>query len=226
MIDVPSGRVVAKVLMAGGELLSVTFRNVPSYVAAREIAVDTPGFGTVSVDVLWGGALYASLRASDVGLRVRGADLNALIDAGRQVKAALAGQPASRHPRDPRLDGIYGTVIFEDVDQGQVPELLGRPGSGAVAQRNVTIFADGQVDRSPCGSGTAARVAALDSSGLLTPGGILDHFSIIDSHFTGTVAQRHPGGVVVDVVGTAYPVGESRFRLDPADRLSLGFVLR
>lgn len=234
VIDVPSGRVVAKVLMSAGEPVSVTFRNVPSYVAARDIAVSTADFGTVRVDVLWGGASYASLRASEAGLRVTGADLNALIDAGRQIKAGLAGHPASHHPQDRRLDGIYGTIFFEAVDEAEAQELLarpgggarGRPGTGTVAQRNATIFADGQVDRSPCGSGTSARVAALDAAGVLGPGGTLDHFSIIDSHFTGTVTERTAGGVVVDVVGTAYPVGESRFWMDPADRLRLGFVLR
>ncbi len=239
VIDVPSGRVVARVLMAGGEPVSVTFRNVPARVAARDIAANTD-YGTVAVDVLWGGALYASVAAADLGLRVAGADLNALIDAGRQIKAALADHPVARHPEDPRLDGIYGTIIFEDVhpvveDADAAFEDVhadGHPAAppdgpyGSLAQRNVTIFADGQVDRSPCGSGTSARVAALDSSGRLAPGQTLHHFSIIDTHFTGTVAERAVDGVVVDVVGTAYHVGESRFFLDPDDRLGLGFVLR
>ncbi|WP_125614070.1 proline racemase family protein [Specibacter cremeus] len=219
VIDVPSGRVTARVMTTAGEVSAVTFRNVPSYVTARSVPVSTPSFGELVVDVLWGGALYASVPAASVGLRVDVADLNALIAAGRQVKAALAGHPAARHPSEPRLDGIYGTIFHEDVEA--------RPGmDGALAQRNVTIFADGQVDRSPCGSGTAARVAALDDAGVLADGAVLDHFSIIDSHFTARVAERGPDGMVVDVVGTAYPVGECTFSLDPGDELGLGFVLR
>ena len=216
VIDVPSGRVVAKVLMSGGEPVSVTFRNVPARVVARDIAADTKDYGTVSVDLLWGGALYASVPSSELGLRVNAADMNALIEAGRQIKAALADHPAARHPEDPRLDGIYGTIIFEEagIDMGRL------------AQRNVTIFADGQVDRSPCGSGTSARVAALDAAGDLRPGATLDHYSIIGTHFRAHVAERTAAGAVVDVVGTAHPVGECRFRLDPGDDLGLGFVLR
>lgn len=221
IIDVPSGRVVAKVLMVAGTVESVTFRNVPSVVMARDIEVDTPDFGRFAVDVLWGGALYASLPASRAGLAVTPQCLNDLIAAGRQVKAALAGHPASRHPSEPRLDGIYGTIFHEDVPDGGGLTL-----TGAMAQRNVTIFADGQVDRSPCGSGTAARVAGLDDAGQLPDGNVLDHFSIIDSHFTARVAEREADGVVVDVVGNAYPVGRCTFRLDPRDELGLGFVLR
>lgn len=216
VIDVPSGRVTATVTMAGGEIDAVTFRNVPSFVAARDIEVETPGFGTLRVDVLWGGALYASLPAQAAGLEVTPSCLNQLIEAGRQIKAALADHPAARHPGEPRLDGIYGTIFHEPAGAK----------NGALAQRNVTIFADGQVDRSPCGSGTAARVAALDSSGELADGAVLDHFSIIDSHFTASVTDREAGGVVVGVRGNAFPVGECTFTLDPRDDLGLGFVLR
>jgi proline racemase len=221
VIDVPSGRVAAKVLMVGGAVESVTFRNVPSTVMARDIEVDTPDFGRFTVDVLWGGALYASLPASRAGLEVTPSCLNQLIAAGRQIKAALAGHPVSRHPSEPRLDGIYGSIFHEDVPKDGVFTL-----DGAVAQRNVTIFADGQVDRSPCGSGTAARVAELDDAGQLRDGDVLDHFSIIDSRFAARVAEREAGGVVVDVVGNAYRVGKCTFSLDPEDELGLGFVLR
>ncbi|ALE04230.1 proline racemase (plasmid) [Arthrobacter sp. ERGS1:01] len=216
VIDVPSGRVTATVTTAGGDIDAVTIHNVPSFVAARGIDIETPGYGRLTVDVLWGGALYASLPAAAAGLGVTPSHLNQLIEAGRQVKAALADHPAARHPGEPRLDGIYGTIFHDGADAQ----------TGALAQRNVTIFADGQVDRSPCGSGTAARVAALDASGELADGDVLDHFSIIGSHFTASVTGRETGGVVVGVRGNAFPVGESTFTLDPRDDLGLGFVLR
>ncbi|WP_258068535.1 proline racemase family protein [Arthrobacter sp. N199823] len=216
VIDVPSGRVTAQVTTVAGFIESVTFCNVPSYVAARNIAVQTPDFGTLTVDVLWGGALYASLPARAAGLHITPSDLNALIAAGRQIKAALADHPAAIHPSEPRLDGIYGTIFHEDAE----------PAGALLAQRNVTIFADGQVDRSPCGSGTAARVAALDDSGELLHGAELAHFSIVDSCFTASVLGREDGSVVVGVRGNAYPVGVSTFTLDPRDELGLGFVLR
>ncbi len=216
VIDVPSGRVTAQVTTLAGFIESVTFCNVPSYVAARKITVRTTDFGTLTVDVLWGGALYASLPARAAGLRITPSDLNQLIEAGRQIKAALADHPAARHPSEPRLDGIYGTIFHEEAESAD----------GILAQRNVTIFADGQVDRSPCGSGTAVRVAALDDSGELVHGAELAHFSIVDSRFTASVLQRADEGVVVGVRGNAYPVAECTFTLDPRDELGLGFVLR
>ncbi|WP_449374161.1 proline racemase family protein [Arthrobacter psychrolactophilus] len=135
VIDVPSGRVTARVTTEAGQVSAVTFVNVPSAVMARSIAVETTGFGRLEVDVLWGGALYASLTAQAAGLEVTPSDLNQLIEAGRQIKSALAGHPAARHPSEPRLDGIYGTIFYEAVEGSE----------GTLAQRNVTIFADGQV---------------------------------------------------------------------------------
>lgn len=229
VIDVPSGRVSAIVQTAVDRVENVTFRNVPSRVTAREVAIETVDFGTVSVDLVWGGATYACVRSADLDLQVAPENLPALIEAGRQVKAALKGHPAAQHPTDRRLDGVYGAIIFEDAEfaQQQPPpdEQQPRP-AGSVAQRNVTIFADGQVDRSPCGSGTAARAAALAESGELAPGGALEHYSLIGSRFIARVVERSTEGTVVDVVGTSHPVAESRFSLDPTDELGLGFTLR
>lgn len=216
VIDVPSGRVTARVTTVAGQVEAVTFVNVPSAVVARSIPVETADFGALSVDVLWGGALYASLAAQAAGLEVTPPCLYRLIEAGRQVKAALAGHPAARRPGEPRLDGIYGTIFHEAAD----------PVDGNLTQRNVTIFADGQVDRSPCGSGTAARVAALNDSGELAEGAVLEHLSIVDSRFTARVVGREPAGMVVGVRGTARKVAECVFTLDARDQLGLGFVLR
>lgn len=216
VIDVPSGRVTATVRTVAGQVEAITFVNVPSAVMARSITVVTSDFGTLTVDVLWGGALYASLTAQAAGLNVTPSCLHQLIEAGRQIKAALADHPAARHPSEPRLDGIYGTIFHQDEESVD----------GNLTQRNVTIFADGQVDRSPCGSGTAARVASLDDSGELTAGAALEHFSIVDSHFAAQVVDREPSGVIVGVRGSAHKVAECIFTLDPKDKLGLGFVLR
>ncbi len=221
VIDVPSGRVTARVLKIGGRVEKVTFHNVPSYVVARGVEVKTADFGRLRVDVLWGGALYAALPAREAGLDVTPSNLHRLITAGRQVKAGLANHPAAHHPGDTRLDGVYGTIFHEPVGLDSGLAL-----TGALAQRNVTIFADGQVDRSPCGSGTAARVAALTDSGELAYGDALDHFSIIDSHFSAEVVDQAETGVVVEVAGRAFPVGEGKFTLEADDELGLGFVLR
>jgi proline racemase len=201
-IDVPSGRVQARVRCAGGAVASVTFRNVPAYVIAR--GVEAAG---VSVDVAYGGAIYASVAAADLGLEVVPERIGELIAAGREVKRALEGTEAARHA-DERLSGIYGTILYDEM--------------GPLHQRNVTVFADGEVDRSPCGSGTSARLALLD----LEPGQELRHDSIVGTTFAGRVVERTGEGVVTEVEGSAYRTGEHHFVLDPRDELGTGFVLR
>ncbi|MDI2132053.1 proline racemase family protein [Yinghuangia seranimata] len=222
-IDVPSGRVTARVRRVGGRTVGAVFRNVPSAVAARGINVET-SFGTAAVDVAHSGACYASLSAAALGLSVVPERYADLIRAGREIKAALAGDPSVRHPEDPRLSGVYG-VIFHD----ELPSPVGESGPEAVHQRSVTVFADGQVDRSPCGSGTSARLALLHADGRIPTDGsvVLRHTSIVGSEFIGrVVGVDAAGAVLTEVEGDAYRTGEHRFVLDPHDGLGTGFVLR
>ena len=207
IVDVPSGRVVARVRRRAGVVEAVAFRNVPSFVVARHV----PAAG-VRVDVAYGGAIYASVPAERLGLRVVPEDLPRLIAAGREVKRALEGTDAARHPHDRRLSGIYGTILYEEL--------------GDLHQRNVTIFADGEVDRSPCGSGTSARCALLAADGLLRDGQVLRHDSIVGTTFLARVVGETPEGLLTEVEGTAFRIGEHRFTLDPRDPLGTGFVLR
>ena len=219
-IDVPSGRVRAQVHTdAEGRAASVDFVNVPSRLVASGITVDTSR-GPVSVDLAWGGAIYALVDASDLGepsLDVVPENLTALISLGREIKAGLADHPDTVHPEDDRLSGVYGTIFVDRF--GTLP-------SGELHQRNVTIFADGQVDRSPCGSGTAARVAALHAAGELRPGQSLVHESIVGTRFRAKVLEETAEGVIPVVTGSAHRVATSTFELDPLDDLVPGFVLR
>src|SRR3954447_18697489 len=206
-IDVPSGRVVARVRCRAGAVESVAFRNVPAYVVAR--GVDAGG---VEVDVAYGGAIYAFAPAERFGLRVVPEDLPALIAAGRAVKGALDGTDVARHPHDDRLSGIYGTVFHDAV--------------GPLHQRNVAIFADGEVDRSPTGSATSARTALLVDEGVVAEGQDWRNDSIVGTTFMARAIGRTPEGVLTEVEGTAFRTGEHRFLLDPRDPLETGFVLR
>ncbi|MEV6210583.1 proline racemase family protein [Kitasatospora sp. NPDC051914] len=213
-IDVPSGRVAATVHRHGGRTTGIAFRNVPAFVTARALAVNTR-YGPCTVDVAHAGACYASVRAADLGLAVTPARLPGLTAAGQAVRAALDGHPATRHPTDPRLSGVYGVVLYEDL-----PDSPDGP-----VQRNVTVFADGQIDRSPCGSGTSARLALLAADGRLAPGQVLRHQSLVGTEFTGRVLGERSGGLLTEVTGTAHRTGEHRFLLDPDDRLGTGFLL-
>jgi proline racemase len=206
-IDVPSGRVVATVRRRAGAVESVVFRNVPSYVVARGVAA-----GDVEVDVAYGGAIYAFAPAAALGLAVVPRDLPDLIEAGRSVKHALEGSDVARHPGDDRLSGIYGTVFYEEL--------------GPLHQRNVAIFADGEVDRSPTGSATSARTALLEADGAIAEGQTWRNDSIVGTTFHARAIGHVSGGLLTEVEGTAFRTGEHRFFLDPRDPLGTGFVLR
>jgi proline racemase len=174
----------------------------------------------VSVTVTYGGAIYATLPAARLGLAVTPDDLGTLITLGREIKWALNDSEHAVHPTDPRLNGIYGTIWFDE---------LGDAG-GQVHQRNVAVFADGEVDRSPCGSGTCARLAVLSADGRLPDGTVLRHESIVGSTFTGTVLETvevdgRPA-VIPQVTGLAHRTGEHRFVIEADDPLVPGFVLR
>ncbi|MET8703269.1 proline racemase family protein [Kitasatospora sp. NPDC004723] len=216
-IDVPSGRVTALVHRAAGRTTGVTFRNVPAWVSELKLPVETSR-GTVEVAVAHSGACYASVPAAALGLSVSLGQLPELTAIGREIRAALAGSPAVRHPVDPRLSGVYGVILYDELPAE----------GGAPNQRNVTVFADGQIDRSPCGSGTSARLAILAAEGRLAPGEELRHESIVGTVFGGRVlAGGDPwgDGVVTEVTGTAHRTGEHRFVLDPQDTLGAGFLL-
>jgi proline racemase len=219
VIDVPSGRVTARVHREQRRVRAVDFVNVPSWVVARDVSVATSR-GVVRVTVAFGGAIYATVRAEDLGIEVAPEHLGELIRLGREIKWTLDGSEHAIHPSDPRLNGVYGTILFDEL--GDL--------DGIVRQRNVTVFADGEVDRSPCGSGTSARLAVLAAEGRLPAGSVLHHESIVGSSFTGRVIDALESGgraaVVTQVSGSAYRTGEHVFSIDPRDPLVPGFVLR
>ena len=218
-IDVPSGRVTARVHSHGGNVTGADFVSVPSWAVAHDVPVPTSR-GTLAVDVGFGGAFYAHLDVARLGLTVTPGNLPALVALGREVKWALDAGPHARHPHDERLNGIYGTVLYED---------LGRTAAGDLHQRNVAVFADGEVDRSPCGSGTASRVAVLRARGLLAPDAALVHDSVVGSRFRAVIEEELVlegiQAVVPVVTGTAFATGEHLFVADADDELAGGFLL-
>lgn len=211
VVDAPSGRLTTVATVENDRVASVRFTNVPSFV--WRTGLEAAG---VRCDVSYGGAFYASVAAADAGLRVSKDDLPRLIELGREIKRAIERDHDVVHPDEPELRGVYGVIFFEEA-----------PAEGhALGQRNVTIFADGEVDRSPCGSGTSARLALLDAAGELPRGETLRHESIVGSVFVARVSDEVSGGVITQVEGSAYRTGAHEFFLDPADPVGTGFLLR
>jgi proline racemase len=209
-LDVPSGRLAVRVAVEGGRPGRVSFVNVPSYVEAEGLQVEG-----LKVDVAFGGAFYACVQVPG---RVRPEELPALIELGRRVKRSLEAEREWVHPLEPELRDVYG-VIFWQVEE-----------EGRLTQRNVTIFADGEVDRSPCGSGTSARLALLDAHGELPRGETLRHLSVIGTEFEGrVVGDAEVSGrpaVLTEIAGRAHLTGYHQFVLQEEDELGTGFLLR
>ena len=218
IVDVPSGRLETVARVEEGKVRSVRFTNVPSFVHSEGVVVPTSA-GDVITDISYGGAFYASVHAADVGLKVQASDLTALIKLGREIKLAIEKSHEVVHPLEPELRDVYGVIFYEN-----------HKAEGELSQRNVTIFADGEVDRSPCGSGTSARLALLDRSGVLPRGQTLIHRGIVDSIFharvTGDARVADIPAVITEVEGSAHLSGFHHFVLDTTDPLGTGFLLR
>ena len=215
-IDVPSGRVGARVRMEGGTVAAVAFRNVPAYVIARGVEVDTAR-GRLAVDVSYGGAIYASLPAAAAGLAVEPARIGELTALGREIKWALNDAEVARHPSDERLSGIYGTILYDDLGACRTSATSRcSPTARSTARRAARAPRPASRCSPPTAACPRARCCGTSRSSARS--------SARGSSSRSTAEGRD--AVVTEVEGTAHRTGEHRFVLDPRDPLAEGFVLR
>jgi proline racemase len=216
-IDVPSGTLPVTASVEDGRVEHVRFRNVPSFVHLAGVQVPTSR-GDVTVEVAFGGAFYATLAADAAGLDVEPDSLPSLIELGREIKHAVEARHEIVHPDESELRDVYGVIFFAD------------DGGEPLVQRNVAVFADGEVDRSPCGSGTSARLAVLHQEGRRAVGDLLLHRSIVGTQFEGRIVEETlvagQPAVVTEIAGSAHLTGRHEFVLEPDDVLGTGFLLR
>ena len=240
-IDAPCGLVRAVAHVQESELAAaraanrtpcvheVTFENVPSFAAALDIAIDVPGYGSLTVDVGYGGAFYALIDAAQLGIEMRAENAAALAAAGRAITdagraalrsgGALATALGVSHPEESDLSFLYGTIIS------------GPPEDAAHHSRNLCLFAEGEVDRSPTGSGVSARLAVLHARGAVATGEEIAIESILgrESVFRGRVVRTETWAgrtaVIPEVRGSAHMTGSARFVLDDNDPIGRGFLV-
>ena len=240
-IDAPCGLVRATALVDEAEFSAaqaakrtprvreVRFENVPSFAAALNVPLDVPGFGRILVDVGYGGAFYALISAAALGLEMRAESAaqiaaagRAITDAGRaalRAGGALADALGVKHPESDDLSFLYGTIID------------GPPEDASHHSRNLCLFAEGEVDRSPTGSGVSARLAVLHARGLVATGEEIAIESILgrESVFVGQVARTEQwagrNAVIPEVRGSAHMTGSARFVLDADDPIGHGFLI-
>lgn len=217
VFDAPAGLIQATATVADGRVTLVAFRNVPSFRIARQLDVEI-STGRVSVDVAWGGAFYALVDADAIGVAVLPENTPDLTRLGMEIKHAVEQVAYPVHPLEEGLHGVYGTIISEE------------PRSPGADGRNITIYAEGAVDRSPCGTGTSAKLATLHANGSLPLGVSYVHESVIGTTFTGRVLSETEVGpypaVITEISGRGFLTGFHQFCVDPDDPTAGGFLVR
>lgn len=218
LIDTPAGLVTAYAKIERGNIECIYFHNVPSFVLGLDEVVDIAGLGKIQYDLAFGGAFYAYVKSADIGLTCTPENYRQLIDVGMAIKDAVRQTHSVEHPFDSDLSFLYG-VIF-----------ISPPLTDGADSRNVCIFAEGEVDRSPTGTGVSGRMAIHFARGEVKMKQPLVIESIIGSRFTGRVVTTTTFGpynaVIPEVEGTAYIIGKNEFFIDPQDPFKYGFMLR
>jgi trans-L-3-hydroxyproline dehydratase len=221
-IDTPAGRVTATAHLQNGQVERVSFLNVPSFLYQRDLTINVAGLGEIVYDIAFGGAFYAYVDIDQPALKnvvIDDKHQTHLIDVGMRIKRAVMSTVPLRHPTgNDDLNFLYGTILVKMLH------------TEAVHSRNVCIFAEGEVDRSPTGTGVSGRLAIHHAKGELTPDETITIESLIGSSFTGRVADTVEvgglSGIIPEVAGTAYITGQHTFLIDPDDPLKDGFILR
>lgn len=218
-LEVPAGLVTADVEVRDGRAAAVTITNVASYVHATDVPLEVPGLGTLVVDVAFGGNFYALVSAEQLGIPLEPAREQDLIRAGIAVIAAADARIDPVHPEDDRIRGIEHLIVTGPGDAGT---------DGPVDGRSATVIHPGWIDRSPCGTGTSARMALLHHRGELALDTPYVHASFIDSRFEGRLVSTTTVGdhaaVIPTVRGRAWVTGRTEFVLDPTDPFPGGFL--
>jgi trans-L-3-hydroxyproline dehydratase len=217
-IDTPAGLVTAYGRVEEGAVTSVRFHNVPSFALALGETVDVPGIGTVRYDIAFGGAFYAYVEDAQAGVRCLPEDYRALIEKGTAIKRAVMASRPIPHPFETDLSFLYGTIF------------VGPPMGDGAHSRNVCIFAEGEVDRCPTGTGVSGRLALAHARGEIGLDEPMVVESIIGSRFTGRIIKPTSFGphaaIIPEIEGQAHITGRHEFLFDPADPWRDGFILR
>ncbi|HZW20348.1 trans-3-hydroxy-L-proline dehydratase [Noviherbaspirillum sp.] len=216
--DAPAGFIEAQVEWDGARAGAVTFRNVPAFIFMRDVEVETPSFGRIVGDIVFGGAFYYYINGEQAGLEIRPELVRSLIQLGAETKAAVKAKVRIEHPLEPGLNALYGTIVD------------GAPNRPGVDQSNVCIFADREVDRSPTGTGTSGRAAQLYLRGTLPLNQPYVNGSIVGSSFSVRVVEPVKvgefDGAITEVTGSAHISGFNQWVLEDSDPFPTGFFFR
>ncbi|MFQ5773612.1 MAG: proline racemase family protein [Kiloniellaceae bacterium] len=217
VLDTPAGPVPVTARCRDGKCERVTLDNVPSFLLHKGVRLDLPDVGRVSADVAYGGAFFAIVDARDFGLALKPAEARAMVELGETIKAAANARIAAVHPENPEIAGVTFTLFG------------GPPEAPDGRRKTAVVISPGRLDRSPCGTGTCARLATLVAKGEMGPEEKLIHESVIGTRFTAEVAATAEVGgipaVVPRLTGRGWIFATHEFGWDPSDPFPQGFTL-
>lgn len=218
-LEAPGGLIKVRAECRDGKCLNVRFANVPCFVFGLALPLEVPGIGTLTVDVAYGGMIYVLVNAAALGFSVAPDEAADMVEVGEAIKAAAAVQIPAVHPENPQIHTINQTLFAGPLERG--PDGL--------SSRNGVIVSPGRLDRSPCGTGTSARLAVLHARGLIEPGERFVHKSIIGSEFTGEIVETltvgGKSGIRPAISGGAWITGFHQYVLDSSDPFPTGYTL-
>jgi proline racemase len=219
VLEAPGGLIKVRAHCADGKCISVRFANVPCFVFGLDLPVEVPGMGTLTVDVAYGGMIYVLVNAESLGFSITPDEAAEMVDVGEAIKAAAAEQIPAVHPDNPEIHTINQTLFAGPLERG--PQGL--------MSKNGVIVSPGRLDRSPCGTGTSARLAVLHARGLIEPGEQFVHKSIIGSEFIGEIVETLSIGgkpaIRPTITGGAWITGFHQYVLDSSDPFPTGYTL-
>jgi proline racemase len=218
-VDTPAGLVYVKAECKDGKCKRVSFRNVPSFVMHSQKPVDIPGLGTITLDVAYGGMIYAIVSAEELGFTLAQSEARSLVEVGERIKLAAAEQVPSVHLSNPGIHTINQTLFAGPLTEQ----------NGVKTSKNTVVVSPGRLDRSPCGTGSSARMALMHSRGELGVGETFRHLSILDTEFLCSIQEATAIGevpaVIPNVSGRAWLTGVSYYGSDPEDPFPYGYRL-
>jgi proline racemase len=217
VFDTPAGLVRAHVCVENGRAVQAWIQNVPAFLYRGDVPVQIPGMGTIRVDIAFGGNFFALVDSKEIGVAVDPAYTRQLVSIGLLIRDSVNEQVSVQHPLEKHINKV------------ELTEITAPPTKPEAHARNVVIFGEGSVDRSPCGTGTCARMATLYAKGELKLGDPFVHESILGSLFQGQLLEQVPlgdfTGVIPRVGSSAFITGIQQFVIDPADPMKHGFFI-
>lgn len=217
-LEAPAGMIHARVKVEDGKAKEASIVNVPAFLYKKDIEIDVPDFGKLTLDISFGGSFFAMVDVEKVGMEISPENAQKLNDLGMKIVHAVNEQVEIQHP------------VLNHIKTVDLCEFYGKPKSEDADVQNVVVFGQGQVDRSPCGTGTSAKMALLYAEGKMKVGEEIINESIICTKFKGKILEETKVGeydaIIPEITGSAYVTGFSQFLVDPDDPVKYGFVLK